>query len=238
MTKLLAIPALISLMFLFSSCCEDALTHIILDDDTVCGEDVNTGYQPVSENAKRVLFPIATDTRLIFVNQAGEEMTLSVKKATDQKSTLNYKVLCSNYDWNTCQYEFCNGQMLDYTFESDPAHGIKIYYSMWVDFVKDDSGTLFDQFSARLWTDELGLSGGNLRLVADNRGQQLPAELTKPGDWERVVGDTTMLGHPFHDVTYTNWGMNQGRGIFFQKGLGIIGIYAGNEVIWVLDRVE
>lgn len=81
-------------------------------------------------------------------------------------------------------------------------------------------------------------SGGSLRLVADSRGKQLPNEITKPGEWERTVGDTIMMGRNFKQVTYTNWGMNQGKGIFFQKGLGIVAIYSDNKVVWVLDRVE
>ena len=236
MKKYSAVPVL--LVSLLLSSCVNTVEHIIFDDDTVCGENVNTGYQRVSAEANQVLPVITPNTRLVFVNKAGEEMSLTLKKQTDQSSVLNYKILCSNYEWNTTQFEYCSGQVLDYVFESDPVHGIRVDYSLWVDFVHDGSGALFDRCSASLWTEEHALSGGTIRFVADQRGNQLPDELTRAGEWDRAVGDTTMLGRKFHDVTYTNWGVNKGKGIFFQKGLGIIGINAGNEVIWVLDRVE
>ena len=57
-------------------------------------------------------------------------------------------------------------------------------------------------------------------------------------EWQRTVGDTTMLGRPSQDVTYHNWGINKGKGYFFQKGVGIVALWSENQAFWVLDAME
>lgn len=47
-----------------------------------------------------------------------------------------------------------------------------------------------------------------------------------------------MLGRPSQDVTYHNWGINKGKGYFFQKGVGIVALWSENQAFWVLDAME
>lgn len=231
MTKYFVMPVLFAFFFMCSSCHE--VIAVILDDDTVCGEDVYTGYQPVSNHALEMTAALNAQTRIVFKNAAGEEMVLTLKEVREQKAPMSYKNLCYNASYNISQDEYCDIQMLDYIFV-DAANNAEIWYSWYV----DHSGEMiYDVFSTSVRVKNPMIGGSNT-WVADNRGQQLPENLTTPDEWERTVGDTTMLGHSFRDVTYHNWGVNKGKGFFFQKGVGIVAIWAENEAFWVLDRVE
>lgn len=235
MTKYLAISFLTAVLFVMTSC-EEVARHIIFNDDTVCGENIKTAYQPLTNKAKSVIAPITANTRFVYVNGVGEEMILTLKRSADQKTILNYKQLCYNAEWNTAQYEYCEAQSLEYVFESDPAHNTQIYYNLYVNHVPRD-GRFFDAFSASLYMHQ-PLTGGGTQFIADDRGQSLPPMPESHPEWERSVGDTTMLNRTFQNVIYANWGINEGKGIFFQKGVGIIAIRSGDAAFWVLDRVE
>ncbi len=230
MTKYFAVPVLFTFIFMCSSC-QEAFVFLV-DDDTVCGENVNTGYQTVSNKAFQMTAALNPQSRLVFVNEQDVKMVLPLVNIREQKGHLYYKILCNNYAYNVTQYEYCEAQMLDYIF-CDTVNNAEIRYSWYVDHSNE---MIFDMFSTSLRVDNY--LGGSDRFVADSRGQRLPANLTNPNEWERTVGDTTMLGRPFQDVTYHNWGMNKGKGYFFQKGVGIVAMWSENQAFWVLDAME
>lgn len=231
MTKYFVVPALFAFILVFSSC-EEALS-ILINDDTVCGEDVYTGYQPVSPDAFEMTVALTPQTTLVFVNAQQEEMILTVKEVRDQKTVMFYKNLCFNLSNNDSQDEYCDAQTLEYIFQ-DPQHDAEMRYNWYV----DNSGEMiYDAFNVSINVKNSSLGGDNT-WVANPRAQQLPEDLTRPKEYERVVGDTTMLGRPFQNVTYHNWGYNKGKGFFFQKGVGVVAMWVENKAFWVLDRVE
>ncbi len=236
MTKYIAVPFFVAVLFLFTAC-EETVKHVIFHDDTVCGEDVYTGYQTISLRAKAFATPLDSNTRFVYVNEKGGQMTLRLKEIRDHKSRLNYKTLCYNSEWNTSQYEYCDAQMLDYIFVSDDAHDTKIWYSWYIDHTSGDGqGQLFQVFSPSIYMG--GYYSGSVNYLAEDYYQSLPNNMPQFNNWERPVGDTTMLGRSFQNVTYVNWGMNQGKGFFYQKGVGVVAIRPDGEQFWVLDRVE
>ncbi|HOY06200.1 MAG TPA: hypothetical protein PLO67_12405 [Saprospiraceae bacterium] len=224
MTKYFAVPALLMFSILFTSC--DELVAIALDDDTVCGEDVYTGYQPVSNHALEIV-PLTDSTQFTFVNAAGEEMKLTLRKKTDQKGRLDYKTLCYNASYNISQSEYCESQMLEYIFENTD-HKAEIRYN-W--YVNNSGEMLYDAFSTSIKLDNY--LGGSNNWVADDRANELPV-IYGVGEWARPVGDTVMLGQSFQNVTYYNWGVNKGKGYFFVEGKGVVAMWAENKAFWVL----
>ncbi|MCA0235221.1 MAG: hypothetical protein LCH81_02430 [Bacteroidetes bacterium] len=229
MKKYFVVPAFFAAAMLFTSC--DQLVRAAIDDDTVCGENVNTGYRTVSDKAYEMMPVMNENTRFVYTNAAGEEMKLTLKEKREQKAVLNYKILCYNASYNITQYEYCETQMVDYVFEN-AEQGAKIYYSWYLD-QKDEM--IYNAFNTSIYMGTL--TGGSNTWVADDLGNELPA-IAGMGEWAREVGDTTILGRPFHNVTYYNWGINAGKGFYFEKGKGVIALQANNDILWVLDRVE
>ena len=84
MTKYLVVPAFIAMILSITSC--ERFVEVILDDDTVCGEDVNTGYQPVSNEAYAMMPQLSQNTRFVYTNAAGEEMVLICSEKREQKA--------------------------------------------------------------------------------------------------------------------------------------------------------
>jgi hypothetical protein len=232
MTKYFAVPALLAVFFTFTSCVEIAHAILVGDDDTVCGEDVQTTYQPVSPKALAMTAPLDSSTILVFVNEQGTEMKMTVQKIQDDKARLNYKMLCSNYSYNTMQYEYCASQMLNYEFRNEQYDAEISYY--W--FLDHSEEMIYDRFRTTIGVGNF--LGGYNTWVADTRSNPLSESLLLPNEYERTVGDTTLLGRPFQNVTYHNWGVNKGKGFFFQKGVGVVAMWAENRAFWVLVRVE
>ncbi len=211
-------------ILLFTSCKE--IIAVALDDKTVCGEDVYTGYQPVSNHALEIV-PLNDSTQYTFVNETGEEMKLTLREKRDRKGRLNYKTLCYNASYNISQYEYCESQNLEYVFENTEHHA-QIRYN-W--YVNNSGEMLYDAFSTSITLDNY--LGGSNEWVADNRANQLPP-IYGAGEWARPVGDTVMLGKSFKNVTYYNWGVNKGKGFFFVEGTGVVALWAENKAFWVL----
>lgn len=229
MKKYFVVPAIVAIAMSFTSC--ERFVEVILDDDTVCGEDVNIGYEPISNEAYTMMPQLSQNTRFVYTNAAGEEMQLTCTEKREQKSAVKYKILCYNASYHITQYEYCDAQSVEYIFKN-AEKGAEIRYSWFI----DHSGEmLYNAFSTYLY---MGTTTGGINTwVADDLGNELPA-IAGMGEWAREVGDTTILGRPFHNVTYYNWGINAGKGFYFEKGKGVIALQANNEVLWVLDRVE
>ncbi|MBL7783493.1 MAG: hypothetical protein JNM22_19830 [Saprospiraceae bacterium] len=229
MTKYLVVPAFIAMILSITSC--ERFVEVILDDDTVCGEDVNTGYQPVSNEAYAMMPQLSQNTRFVYTNAAGEEMVLICSEKREQKNVVQYKTLCYNASYHTTQYEYCEAQNVEYIFKNTEK-GAEIRYNWYI----DHSGEmLYNAFSTYIYMGTL--TGGSNTWVADDLGNELPV-MAGMNESAHPVGDTTILGHSFHDVTYYNWGVHAGKGFYFEKGKGVVALQANKEVLWVLDRVE
>jgi len=236
MTKYIAVPFFAAVLFVLTAC-EATLEHVIFHDPTVCGEDEYRGYQTISPRAKAFVAPLDSNTRFVYVNEKGSQITLHLKQIGDQKTRLKYKTLCYNSEWNTSQYEYCDAQYLNYIFVSDNEQDMKIEYSWYIDHTSSsESAQLFQVFSPRIEMGDYYI--GIVSYLAEDYYQPVPDKSGLFNNWERPVGDTTMLGHSFQNVTYINWGVNPGKGFFFQKGVGVVAIRPDNEQFWVLDRVE
>ena len=144
---------------------------------------------------------------------------------------MNYKTLCYNASYNITQYEYCEAQNVEYIFKN-AEKGAEIRYNWYIDHAGE---ALYNAFSTYIYMGTL--TGGSNTWVADDLGNELPV-IPGMNESARLVGDTTIMGHPFHNVTYYNWGINAGKGFYFEKGKGVVALQANNEVLWVLDRVE
>ncbi len=217
-------------VFAFTSCLKEALS--VFPEASPCSTEVRVGESKISGKSLAMVESLKIGQKLIFKNAQGVEISFIFEEENEEFVKLDVGTRCEYFESNninhrfktqapfigTLDYRWFAGSVWEYESESRPYDNFDINFSLF-------------------YANEI-LNGGG-RFLAD-------AKNVKPGTLNMTyfsVGDfskTVILqGKTFQNVEFLkDVNAVAEKGVYFQKGFGVIGFQMDANTIWVFDRLE
>lgn len=223
---------LFAITLFLSSCCEEINPIWIIDPPQPCGPDVSYGLMPLTADTRAVLPDFNKNSRLVFVNAAGNERVFQMTTLLESTYHTNHVTLCSSAYGD--QHGYYEAQSIQYLLRS--GEGQDNPFINYVLRVEPYGEALYDGIEVQAhWDRQIY---GQADFVTDDRGAALDDYVRGLRDNEQALAQVTLLGRSFQDVIFVSRPEDPAQGFYFQKGLGVVGFQLPGQVLWVLDRVE